>query len=185
MTGEEQSVWASLLDTPGSIETLTITNTAAFRSQEIPLSIASVAEPHLRNSRSTRIQRACGIATWRAIAKGLSKEVKAGLIHPYHDWESRIATLRFVEDIPLKPAHPNYATLTEVWEEGQLFKDHPMLILLGRSRLLLHTQFPKDRGAKIPQCSSSCLGRCRALCHGRCSKTRRRFNEAILERDIK
>ena len=116
---------------PEKIASLTITNTAAFRSQEIPLSIASCRIP-IFGSLAVRGGNAfAGVATWRATAKGLSKEVKDGLIFPYDNWKNRIATLRFVEDIPLKESHPSYQTLLHIEENLHQLKQHPMQILWG------------------------------------------------------
>ena len=156
MIGEEQSGW----DLPPSIlkiASLTITNTAAFRSQEIPLSIASCRIP-IFGSLAVRGGNAfAGVATWRATAKGLSKEVKDGLIFPYDNWKNRIATLRFVEDIPLQESHPSYQTLLQIEENLHQLKQHPMQILWG-SKTLFHTQFSTKMGRVFPRCPSSCLG---------------------------
>ena len=81
----------------------------------------------------------------------VSKDVKAGLIHPYHDWKTRIATLRFVEDIPLNPKHPSYATLTEVEKGLELFKNHPMLILWGDQDFCFTPNFRKIWEQKFPK----------------------------------
>ena len=73
-------------------------------------------------------------------AKGLSDSVKSGLTMPYNSWANRIATLRFVEDIPLKPSHPSYESLLAV-EEGSVIDRKPMLICWGED-FLFYTQFP-------------------------------------------
>ena len=116
---------------PERIASLTITNTAAFRSQEIPLSIASCRIPIFGSLAVRGCNAFAGVATWRATAKGLSKEVKSGLLFPYNNWQNRIATLRFVEDIPLKESHPSYQTLLEIEEGLQKLQNHPMQILWG------------------------------------------------------
>ena len=136
---------------PELIQSLTITNTAAFRSQEIPLSIASCRIPVFGKIAVRGFNAFAGVATWRATAKGLSKDVKAGLIHPYDDWKNRIATLRFVEDIPLKSTHPSYATLTEVEQGLEQFKEHPMLILWGNQDFCFTPNFRKIWEQKFPK----------------------------------
>ena len=46
--------------------------------------------------------------------KRLSNDVKAGLLAPYNCWNNRLATLKFVEDIPLRAADPSYALAKHV-----------------------------------------------------------------------
>ena len=104
---------------PDRIQQLVVTNTAAFRSQEIPLSIASCRIPVFGSVAVRGFNAFAGVATWRATAKGLSASVKSGLTMPYNSCTNRIATLRFVEDIPLKPSHPSYDALLAV-EEGSV-----------------------------------------------------------------
>ncbi|MBM76484.1 MAG: alpha/beta hydrolase [Proteobacteria bacterium] len=139
---------------PELIQSLTITNTAAFHSQEIPWSIASCRIPIFGSIAVRGFNAFAGIATWRASAKGLSKDVKSGLIYPYKDWKNRIATLRFVEDIPLKPKHPSYATLTEVEKGLDLFKNHPMLILWGDQDFCFTPNFRKIWEQRFPNAQS-------------------------------
>ena len=116
---------------PHRISSLVITNTAAFRSQEIPLSIAVCRIPGFGPLAVRGMNAFARTATWRATASGLSPVVKKGLTWPYDSWANRIATLRFVEDIPLKEKHPSYQTLKELEDKLGLFANHPMLICWG------------------------------------------------------
>ena len=136
---------------PELIRSLTITNTAAFRSQEIPLSIASCRIPIFGKVAVRGFNAFAGVATWRATAKGLSSDVKSGLLFPYNSWENRIATLRFVEDIPLKEEHPSYATLLGVEEGLSQFKDHPMLLLWGDQDFCFSPSFRKEWEERFPK----------------------------------
>jgi haloalkane dehalogenase len=90
------------------------------------------------------------VATWRASAKTLAPEVRDGLLMPYNSWANRIATLRFVEDIPLKPAHPSYATLTEAEEGLAQFLDRPMLICWGDDDFCFTPEFRKEWQERFP-----------------------------------
>jgi haloalkane dehalogenase len=42
-----------------------------------------------------------------------------------------VAIQRFVEDIPLQPSHPSYATLVEVETGLQRLQGHPLLLIWG------------------------------------------------------
>ena len=50
---------------------------------------------------------------------------------PYDSWENRIATLRFVQDIPLEPGDPSYDAVSEVADGLARFRDVPILLLWG------------------------------------------------------
>ena len=46
--------------------------------------------------------------------KGLSKQVADGLLAPYDSWSNRIATYKFVKDIPLSPSHKTWDVLKTI-----------------------------------------------------------------------
>jgi haloalkane dehalogenase len=66
-----------------------------------------------------------------ATAKGLTREVKNGLVAPYNCWKHRIATLKFVQDIPLTPKDPSYHQVKQVDDRLQSLSNVPMLICWG------------------------------------------------------
>ena len=70
-------------------------------------------------------------ALFMATAKGMPNDVKSGLLAPYNCWQNRIATLRFVEDIPIKPGDPSFETVKTVQNELHRLRDLPMLICWG------------------------------------------------------
>ena len=63
--------------------------------------------------------------------KGLSKDVKAGLIAPYNCWQNRIATLKFVQDIHLTENNPSYGVVKQIDKNMKLFLKFPILICWG------------------------------------------------------
>lgn len=70
-------------------------------------------------------------ALFMATVKGLSPDVKSGLLAPYNSWHNRIATLKFVEDIPLKPGDTSFETVNSVQNELYQLRNLPMLICWG------------------------------------------------------
>ena len=135
---------------PDRIRRLVITNTAAFRSQSIPASIASCRIPVFGSLAVRGLNGFARVATWRASAKTLAPDVRDGLLMPYNSWANRIATLRFVEDIPLKSGHPSYATLTETEEGLAQFRDRPMLICWGDDDFCFTPEFRKEWQERFP-----------------------------------
>ena len=57
--------------------------------------------------------------------------VRAGYLAPYRNWASRVAIQRFVEDIPLSPRHPSYATLLEIEQALPSLADRPTQFIWG------------------------------------------------------
>ena len=70
-------------------------------------------------------------ALFMATAKGIPGDVRSGLSAPYNCWQNRIATLKFVEDIPLRPGDPSFETVKTVQNELHRLRDLPMLICWG------------------------------------------------------
>ena len=116
---------------PDSVDKIVVTNTAAFRSTDIPASIASVRIPLFGRVAVLRFNAFAYAATIRAVEHKLDAQAKAGLLAPYGNPHDRLATLRFVEDIPMKPSHPSWDRLTRLEEKLPLLADKPMMLLWG------------------------------------------------------
>ena len=135
---------------PEAFVRFVVTNTAAFRSPHIPFSIALCKIPLLGSLMVRGGNAFARIATWRATYKGLSSDVKAGLLSPYHSWETRIATLRFVEDIPMKPQHPSYETLKNIEDKLEELRSKPMLLLWGDDDFCFSPLFREEWMKRFP-----------------------------------
>ena len=86
-----------------------------------------------------------------ATKKGLAPDVRAGLMAPYDSWKNRIATLRFVEDIPLSPRHPSYALAKSVDENLDRLSDVPMLICWGEGDFVFDADFLDQWRRRFPK----------------------------------
>ena len=53
----------------------------------------------------------------------LPQDVRAGYLAPYDSWGNRVAVLRFVQDIPLRPGDPGYDLVSEVQDGLHRFRD--------------------------------------------------------------
>ncbi len=115
---------------PEKIEKVIIMNTAAFRSSRIPLRIAVCKLPFIGEF----IVRGCNgfalPAVFMAVRKKMKKEIKEGFLYPYNNWQNRIATHRFVVDIPMKKSHRSYHRLAEIEERLPLFGEGERLLIL-------------------------------------------------------
>lgn len=113
------------------IARLVVFNTAAFRGARLPLRIAICRLPLLGPLAVRGLNGFAQAALRMATAKRLEPAVAQGLLAPYGSWADRIAILRFVEDIPMRPAHPSWSTLVEIEDGLGRLRGKPMLILWG------------------------------------------------------
>lgn len=126
---------------PHLIKKMVVMNTAAFRSIEIPARINILRNP-VGEWFIRKFNGFAGPATFMATTKGLSPLVKKGFIFPYHDFESRIATAKFVQDIPMDELHPTYQTLKSIEEKLPTIKA-PVLLLWGEKDFCFTMNFQK------------------------------------------
>src|SRR2546426_2358850 len=81
----------------------------------------------------------------------MTPAVKAGYLAPYDSYANRVAILRFVQDIPMRPSHPTYRLVEEIGRGLALFKDHPMLIIWGALDWCFTADFLKEWQGAVPQ----------------------------------
>ena len=129
-------------------------NTAAFRSKRIPLRIAVCRIPVFGQVAIQGFNGFAGAAVHMAVENKMTPAVKAGYLAPYGSWANRIATHRFVQDIPLAESHPSYQTLVGVEESLAQFVDHPMLFIWGAKDWCFTTDFLKEFQQRFPNAES-------------------------------
>jgi len=71
----------------------------------------------------------------------LTRDVKNGLAAPYNCWNHRLAVLRFVQDIPLRPEDPSYPLAKSVDDNLAVFSQTPMLVCWGEHDFVFNHQF--------------------------------------------
>ena len=98
---------------PQKIEKIVAMNTACFTSEDIPFRINI-----LRNDLGEWMIRSMNAfalpATFMAVNKKLNPIVKKGFLLPYNNFHNRIATAKFVRDIPMDKTHQTYPTLKKI-----------------------------------------------------------------------
>jgi pimeloyl-ACP methyl ester carboxylesterase len=120
---------------PERIGRLVLLNTAAFpmpASMRLPRSLRLVRDTAL-GALAVRGAGAFSRVAARVCCtrRPLSRQLRDAYCAPYHDWQSRIAILRFVQDIPLGPDDPSYALVEQVAHSLPLFRRTPALICWG------------------------------------------------------
>lgn len=116
---------------PEKVEKLVITNTAAFRSQNIPKRIALCKAAGIGPFLVKYFNAFAWPATFMAVRKKLAPAVKSGFLFPYGSPRERVAVANFVRDIPLSESHPSYWALRTVESGLGWLREKPMLIAWG------------------------------------------------------
>ncbi|MBF0205059.1 MAG: alpha/beta hydrolase [Desulfamplus sp.] len=90
-------------------------------------------------------------ALYMAPFRKLSKDVKKGLVAPYNSWKNRIATLKFVQDIPITEKDKSYGMVKYVDMNLSRFKKIPMIILWGKHDFVFDLLFLKEWKLRFPR----------------------------------
>lgn len=131
---------------PERIKQLVILNTAAF---ELPESKGQIPKA-LKLGRDTRLGawlidglNAFSIgASWVGCKQQpMSANLRRAYQLPYREVGARIATLRFVQDIPLDNGDPAMATLREIQDKLHLFRETPILACWGMKDFVFDGHF--------------------------------------------
>jgi cis-3-alkyl-4-acyloxetan-2-one decarboxylase len=127
-------------------------NTAAFRSQRIPLRIAVCRIPFLGTFALRGLNAFSRAALTMAVEKSerMTPAVKRGYLAPYDSWANRAAVNAFVKDIPLRPSHPSWQTLIDVEAGLEQFQTHPMLFVWGERDWCFTTKFLDEFEQRFP-----------------------------------
>lgn len=133
------------------VDRLVIFNTAAFRSSSLPLRIALCRLPLLGPLAVRGLNGFARAALTMATEKRLPAAVAEGLLAPYGSWTDRIAILRFVQDIPMDPAHPSWPTLLEIEDGLSRLRDKPTLILWGERDWCFTPRFLAEWRWRFPE----------------------------------
>ena len=119
---------------PRAIKKIVLFNTAAFhlpKEKKFPMALWFV-RTWIGGFMVRALNLFSGLATLEGVKRiRLSKDIRKGLTAPYNSWKNRIATLRFVQDIPRKPKDPGYNIVTEVQNNLAQFRNTPTLIAWG------------------------------------------------------
>jgi len=138
---------------PEQVDRLVILNTAAF-----PLP-AGKRLPRLLKLARTPLGAllvrgfnafACGAARIGCARHGMSAQISAAYRAPYDSWANRIATLRFVQDIPLHLADRSYALVHHVAENIGIFNATPAFIVWGGKDFVFDHEFLAQWRERLP-----------------------------------
>jgi haloalkane dehalogenase len=134
--------WA--VNHPDLVQRTVILNTAAFplpEDKKMPAALSLVRDTALGAFLVRRFNAFSGIAARIGFKKPVSREIREGYTLPYDTPENRLATLKFVQDIPLSDQDPGYDILHNTSKRLHLFADKPCLIAWGEKDFVFDAPF--------------------------------------------
>ncbi len=138
---------------PDAIARLVILNTAAFplparRSFHAPLRLTRTP---LGGFLVRRFNAFSAAATRLCVTrKPLPRDVRRAYTAPYDSWDNRIATLRFVQDIPLAEGDPGYDIVRDTAAALPRFRDTPTRIFWGERDFVFDAPFLEEWERRMP-----------------------------------
>lgn len=139
---------------PERIKRLVILNTAAFllpagRALPWPLRLS-------RTPLGALLIRGLNAFSLAAAYVGCSRrpmsgELRRAYVAPYDSWANRIATLRFVQDIPLRPGDKAYDLVREVEDRLPRLEQVPMLLCWGGKDFVFDDHFLAEWRRRFPK----------------------------------
>jgi len=146
---------------PEKISRLVVMNSAAFlppKGKSLPLRLWIV-----RNLEWFAAPAVLGFnlfslcALYIASYKDLKKQVKIGLSAPYNSWKNRIATLKFVQDIPLTEKDASFKLALSVDENLYKLVNKPMLICWGAHDFVFDKTYLEEWQLRFPDAEVHCF----------------------------
>ena len=138
---------------------IVLMNTAAFRSKFIPLRIAVCRIPIIGPIAVRGLNLFVKAAFCMAVAKRerMTPAVKAGYLAPYDNWKHRVAVMRFVQDIPRRPADASYRALLKIEAGLDELRGLPMLLIWGERDWCFTVDFLREFEQRFPQAETFAL----------------------------
>lgn len=139
---------------PERVARIVVMNTAAFhlpKDKSFPPALALTRTPLgalLVRGGNAFARTATRVCTTR---RTLPREVRRAYVAPYDSWQNRIATLRFVEDIPLRPADPAYRVVSETADRLSTLAHVPMLLCWGLRDFVFSREFLAEWRRRFPR----------------------------------
>jgi cis-3-alkyl-4-acyloxetan-2-one decarboxylase len=137
---------------PDLIRRIVVLNTAAFAMARMPARIALCKLPVVGPLLVRGLNGFAGPATWMAMhRRSLTSDEKCGYLLPYDSWANRVAVSAFVQDIPMAPSHPTWATLQQVELGLAQFSDRQSLVVWGGRDFCFNEVFLDRWRQALPQ----------------------------------
>lgn len=145
---------AAALRRPERLRRLVVLNTSGFllpRGKRLPASLWFIRHVPLLPGLLVRGLNAFSRGAVRYGAmRQLPRDVRRAYVRPCDSWRDSLATLRFVQDIPLRPSDASYALTRWVDERLETLRDRPTLICWGRRDFVFDDHFLDEWRRRFP-----------------------------------
>jgi cis-3-alkyl-4-acyloxetan-2-one decarboxylase len=121
----------TVLPEPDRLGRVAILNTAAFADTVVPWRIRLCRAPLVGELIVRGGNGFAWPATWMAVSRPLPADVKRGFLFPYDSWANRIATHRFVVDIPSGHGTATDRALAEIEQRLPVLRNKETAIFWG------------------------------------------------------
>lgn len=136
------------------VRRLVILNTAAFplpAAKPMPWQLSLGRDSRLGALLIRRFNAFASVASRVGVARRMPAEVRRAYVAPYDSWAHRIATLRFVQDIPLSEGDPAWALVAEAGRRLPEYADRPAFIGWGLRDFVFDRHFLDGFRVALPQ----------------------------------
>lgn len=139
---------------PERISRLIFLNTGGFpipRGKKLPWQLSFVRNfPLLPKIMIRGFNAFAHYATKLSTVRPMSMEAASGLKAPYNSWADRVATYRFVKEIPVSTSEQNYKILKRLDSGLKVFKDTPTLVCWGEKDFVFDMEILDAFKRKLP-----------------------------------
>ena len=139
---------------PERIKRLVVLNTSAFllpETKPFPFPLWMARDTALGAFLVRGLNAFAGTASFVCCTENpMPAELRNAYVAPYDSWDNRIATLRFVQDIPLKPGDRSYDLVKSVQDGLERFQSVPMLICWGDQDFVFDHHFLAEWERRFP-----------------------------------
>lgn len=143
--------WA--LRKPSRIANLVILNTGAFplpATKPMPWQLSLGRDSKFGALLIRGFNAFAGIASYVGVNKKMPADVRRAYVAPYDSWRNRIATVRFVQDIPLAPGDKAWDLVAESGRRLHEFAHRPALIAWGMQDFVFDHHFLQGFRERLP-----------------------------------
>ncbi|QYJ84049.1 alpha/beta fold hydrolase [Shewanella aegiceratis] len=140
---------------PERIKKIVVLNTGAFHLPEakpFPWALWICRNTLLGTVLVRGFNAFSSIASYVGVKRApMPKAIREAYVAPFNSWANRISTLRFVQDIPLKPGDRNYELVSEISEKLSQFSQLPMMICWGLKDFVFDKHFLDEWKRRFPE----------------------------------
>ncbi len=139
---------------PERIARLVILNTGAFpnpKALKLPWTLKLARDSWLGAQLVQRFNAFAWGASRFGVKRSMAAAERAALLSPYDTFEHRIATLKFVQDIPLTAADRGYDLVQQTGAALTQFADRPAMIFWGKQDFVFDDAFLAVWRQKLPK----------------------------------